>query len=125
MSGLLLDTHVVVWWAISSPRVRPEWVERIVAPDNRVYVSAATVWEIEIKKRSGKLDFGFDVLDLAGENDFELLAISPEDAAAAGSVEWEHRDPFDRMLVSQARRRELVLVSADDAIRAAPGVRVL
>ena len=125
MTNLLLDTHVVVWWTIASSRVRPEWVELIAAPENRVYVSAATVWEIETKKRSGKVDFGFDVLALLGEYDFEPLAISPEDAAAAGSLDWEHRDPFDRMLVAQARRREYALVSADDAIRGAPGIRVL
>lgn len=125
MTALLLDTHVIVWWATANARLHSSWAEPIAAPENRVYMSAASVWEIEIKKRADKLAFEFDVLDLTDEYGFEPMEISPQDAAAAGALDWEHRDPFDRMLVAQAMRRNLTLVSADDAVRAAPGIRVL
>lgn len=125
MTSLLLDTHVLVWWALASPRIRGEWVEALVDPENAVAVSVASIWEIEIKKRSGNLDFDHDPIDLAREYDFELLPIAARDARLAGSLDWDHRDPFDRMLVAQALERGLTIVTGDDAVRAAPGIRAL
>lgn len=125
MTSLLLDTHVLVWWALASPRIRGEWVEALVDPENAVFVSVTSIWEIEIKKRSGKLDFGHDTIDLAREYDFELLPIGARDARLASSLDWDHRDPFDRMLVAQALEHGLTIVTGDDAVRAAPGIRAL
>jgi PIN domain nuclease of toxin-antitoxin system len=125
MTGLLLDTHVVLWWLQGSPRVRPHWVEAVVDADNVVSISAASVWEIEIKKRAGKLDVPFDVIELSEANGFELLSISAGDARLAGSLEWDHRDPFDRMLAAQSLERGMTIVTDDAALIAAPGIRTL
>ena len=122
---LLLDTHVVLWWADGSPRIPAAWVEAIVDPRNEAIVSAATAWEVEIKKKSGKLAFSHRVIDVAAESGFILLGISAEDATLAGSLDWDHRDPFDRLLAAQSVEHGLTLVSQDEALRAAPGVRVL
>lgn len=122
---LLLDTHVVIWWATSSPRIPAAWVEAIVDPDNEPMVSAATAWEVEIKKRSGKLNFSPTVLEVAAESGFSLLGITAEDATLAGSLDWDHRDPFDRILAAQSSGLGLTLVTEDAALRAAPGVRSL
>lgn len=125
MTGLLLDTHVMVWWALASSRVKSEWVDAVVDPENAVAVSVASIWEIEIKKRSGKLLFDYDAVDIAREYEFELLSINPRDAQLAGSLDWDHRDPFDRMLVAQSLDRGLTIVTGDDAVRGAPGIRTL
>ncbi len=120
---LLLDTHVVVWWAEGSPRIPAAWIEAIVDPENEAIVSAATAWEVEIKKRSGKLAFSPTVLEVATDSGFALLDISAEDATLAGSLEWDHRDPFDRILAAQSVGLGLTLVTQDQALLAAPGLR--
>ena len=94
-------------------------------PSNSVAVSAATVWEVEIKKRAGKLHFPHDVVSLARGYGFELLSISSLDARRAGSLEWDHKDPFDRMLAAQSLERDMTIVSDDVAFRDAPGVALL
>ncbi len=114
-----------MWWVLASPRVKASWVEALVDPENTVAVSAASIWELEIKKRRGKLDFPYDLIELTEEYDFELLAISPADARSAGSLEWDHRDPFDRMLAAQSLARGLTLVTDDSALTSAPGIRTL
>lgn len=123
--NLLLDTHVVMWWAEASPRLQASWIDAIVDRANVVYVSAASVWEVEIKRRNGKLPFPHRFIDVATEYSFEMLSIHAHDAALAGALDWEHRDPFDRMLAAQCIGRGLSLVTADDALRQAPGIRIL
>lgn len=123
--NLLLDTHAFIWWVRGDSRVSAAWIEPVVDPLNRVYVSAAVAWEIEIKKRNGRLDFAWSTPEIASEFGFELLPISVEHASAAGALEWGHRDPFDRMLVAQSIDDGLVLVTVDSVVASAPGVRVL
>jgi len=125
VSRILLDTHVFMWWVDASSRVKPSWVEAIVDEENSVHVSAVCAWEIETKKRGGKLRFGHDVAATSAQLGFEHLAITMAHATTAGSLEWDHRDPFDRMLVAQALQNDMILLSADEAMRSAPGVRVL
>jgi PIN domain nuclease of toxin-antitoxin system len=122
---LLLDTHVVIWWAIGSSRLPAAWIEVIVDPDNEVLVSAASAWEVEIKKLSGKLFFSPSVVEVVQESGFTVLPISAEDATLAGSLDWEHRDPFDRMIAVQSVEHALTVVTHDEVLRAAPGIRVL
>jgi PIN domain nuclease of toxin-antitoxin system len=88
-------------------------------------VSAVVSWEIETKKRIGKLVFGHDVVSMTDALEFEPLAITMEHSALAGSLDWDHRDPFDRILAAQAMASDLTLVTADAAMRSAPRVRVL
>jgi PIN domain nuclease of toxin-antitoxin system len=125
VSRLLLDTHVFLWWVQASPSIRSSWVTAILDDSNSVHVSAVVAWEIETKKRVKKLDFDDDVARIVGEFGFEPLSVTMTQASSAGSLDWEHRDPFDRMLVAQALSDDMVLVSADDAMKSAPGVRVL
>jgi len=115
---LLLDTHVLLWWLDDSSRLGPTGRARIADPRARVFVSAATGCEISIKRALGKLRAPADldaVLDRAG---LERLAITFRHGEAAGDLPPLHRDPFDRMLVAQARLERLALVTADEAIRA-------
>ena len=114
----LLDSHVLLWWLEGNPRIGPTPRGIIADPAARVLVSAASVWEIGIKQALGKLRAPESVLDLLQEEGFDELAITARHAEAAASLPPLHPDPFDRMLVAQARLDRLTLVTHDEAIQA-------
>lgn len=109
---LLLDTHVLIWWMEDSKRLSVEAREAIAVADE-VRVSAATVWEIAIKRALGRLDLPEDYLDHVERSGLRSLSITVEHAEAAGALPRHHDDPFDRMLVAQTRVEGLTLVTAD------------
>lgn len=125
MTALVIDTHVFLWWAEASSRIRSEWVEVILDQSNEVHLSAVSGWEIDTKRRLNKLDFDGDVARVAAAFGFTELAVTMEHATLAGRLDWDHRDPFDRMLVAQAIVEGAMLLTADDVMKSAPGVRVL
>src|SRR5262245_2414511 len=100
---LLLDTHVVLWALAASPNLARNLRRTIADPKNDVLVSAATVWEIAINKRLGKLDAPDNLLEVLEASNFSPLSISFVHAAAAGRLPPHHDDPFDRMLIAQAQ----------------------
>lgn len=114
----LLDTHAFLW-APSAPAKLPRGVVQIVEdPEHEVFLSAVSIWEAAIKLRSGRLDIGGrTAVDLLNEaNDMNVRLISLEPAEAAPHVlrtEETHFDPFDRMLIWQAIRGDLTLISGD------------
>ena len=111
--NLLLDTHALIWWFMGEGLA--SGAEAAIAdPDNLVYASAASIWEISIKQAIGKLAVSGDI-DTAISTEFEPLPITFSDARMAGELPSHHRDPFDRMLLAQAIRRGLTLVSRDPA----------
>lgn len=119
---LLLDTHVFLWW-LASPDRLGETSRRVIAdPANRIFVSAATAWEVAIKRRLGKLAYDGSVSESIRRNGFLELPVQVRDAEDAGDLDWNHRDPFDRLLVAQARNAVLTLVTADATMRAFGGV---
>ncbi|MEO5576681.1 MAG: type II toxin-antitoxin system VapC family toxin [Gaiellaceae bacterium] len=111
---LLLDTNAFVWWIGDDARLGRSARTLIGDPDNDVFVSAATAWEIAIKRAKGKLTFG-DVADALEENSFEPLPIEVAHGVAAGGLPPHHRDPFDRVLIAQAQHHGLAIVTADGA----------
>ncbi|RDI43921.1 type II toxin-antitoxin system VapC family toxin [Nocardia mexicana] len=115
-SGLLLDTHVAVWWLNADPALRDDVKERL-AHEPDVYVSSATVWEVAIKQTIGKLDGPEDLPERIRDSGFVQLNIDCEHALAAGRLPLIHRDPFDRILVAQAQCENLILVTRDPYCR--------
>lgn len=111
--SLLLDTHILLWWLSDDPLLPTAAREAITSPDRVVLVSAATAWEIAIKQAAAKLDAPDDLLDALKSNDFETLPITAVHALAAGALPQHHSDPFDRMLIAQARAESLTLISVD------------
>ncbi len=114
---VLIDTHVAVWWADGVTQLTAPAAAAIADPTATVWLSAASAWELTIKVRSGKLSV--DVHKLVEglvQHGVTLLGIGIDDAISAGSLDWHHRDPFDRMLVAQASRRNLMLITRDRAI---------
>jgi PIN domain nuclease of toxin-antitoxin system len=114
--NLLLDTHAFLWWDCDDSSHPESFRAAIAAPENSVYVSAASVWEIAIKRSTGKLDFAGSVKDAVAEQGFLPLSISVAHAEQAGSLPPLHRDPFDRLLVAQAQLEGLTLVTVDEQI---------
>ena len=114
---LLLDTHAFLWWLAGSRRLSRSARQAIEDEANDVLVSAASAWEITTKHRLGKLPEAEEVaLDVSGAiagQSFEELPVSVSDAARAGALPTPLRDPFDRMLIAQALRRDLILVSIE------------
>ena len=121
---LLLDTHVFMWWQMGDRRLGGLARETIESAA-RVFVSAVSVWEIAIKRRAGKLVFEVSPVPAISGNGFVELPISGGDAERAGSLDWAHSDPFDRLLVAQAERTSGVLVTADREIAAYRGIAQL
>ncbi len=114
--SLLLDTHVVLWWLMDDDTLSTEVKERIDTEAD-VLISAASVWEIAIKQALGKLTGPPDLLDIVASSGLVELPIRSRHAVAAGGLPPLHRDPFDRMLVAQARCDELTLMSRDPLVR--------
>lgn len=115
---LLLDTHVLLWWLGDDRRLKTLERRAIADADAIVHVSAATVWEIAIKKNLGRLDVDTEALERAMEAGAMVeLAIRWRHAKATAALPRHHEDPFDRLLVAQAQIEGLVLVSYDTVFR--------
>ncbi|MCY4180086.1 MAG: type II toxin-antitoxin system VapC family toxin [Litoreibacter sp.] len=108
---LLLDTHVLLWAVLNDPRLSKTQSDAIAGGE--LYLSAASVWEIGIKRALGKLDVPETLFDVAVDAGCRPLPISWAHAEAAAELPPHHADPFDRMLVAQARCEGLQLVSSD------------
>ncbi len=112
MTGLLLDTHVFLWWRENSPRLSARARQGIATAD-LVMVSAASAWEAAIKIALGRLRLPDSFESGVLASGFERLPIGFAHAEESGSLPPHHRDPFDRMLVAQARIERLTLVTHD------------
>lgn len=114
-TGLLLDTHIVLWALRDDDRISPVRPQ-LVDPTRRVVVSAASVWEIAIKVGLGKLRAPDDVVEQIETAGFEQLSISASHASGVRDLPPHHRDPFDRLLVSQAAAEGLRLLTVDEKL---------
>jgi PIN domain nuclease of toxin-antitoxin system len=113
---LLLDTHVVIWWLADDPTLS-DTLKSVLDSEPDVYLSPVTVWEIAIKQVAGKIKEPADLAERLRNSGFKELSVTSEHAVAAGQLPMIHRDPFDRMLVAQARCADLMLVTRDADIR--------
>lgn len=114
---VLLDTHVLLWSLAAPERLGADVARMLDEAD--VFVSAASLWEISIKTALGKLDARpREVLTAIEPAGFILLEVRAEHAVRVGELPMHHRDPFDRLLLSQALAESLQLLSYDDALLA-------
>lgn len=121
-NAVLLDTNALLWWVGDPDKIAPAVREQLAATSTEVVVSAASAWEVAIKTHVGRLPGGEALLSVWDETlssiRADALDITTADAIMAGGLSWPNRDPFDRMLVTQAARRGLVLASSDSTILA-------
>lgn len=113
---LLLDTHTFLWWLTNDTKLGPDTRRAIADRANDIFVSAASAWEIAVKRALGKLDAPGDIGDWIRRADFHSLSIDVEHAVVSADLPRHHADPFDRLLVAQARLENLTLVAHDDEI---------
>lgn len=111
---LLLDTHALLWWLAGEP-LAPAATRAIADAGNLVAVSSASVWEIAIKASIGKLEVDDDIVLAIHDGRFEPLPVTIDHAAAVRALPHHHRDPFDRMLIAQARLEGLTIATRDPA----------
>ncbi|WP_046300798.1 MULTISPECIES: type II toxin-antitoxin system VapC family toxin [unclassified Mycobacterium] len=117
--NVLLDTHTLLWLVSKPSNVDADTLAILSDPGTSVWVTAASAWEIATKTRLGRLDGGALLstwTDIMADMSSTELAIDSADAILAGRLPWEHRDPFDRIIVAQALRRNLTIATRDTKI---------
>jgi PIN domain nuclease of toxin-antitoxin system len=129
VTPLLLDTHALLWVLVDPDRIPASTLAAIQSPETALYVSAASAWEIGTKHRLGELEGAAAVVSGYSEHLRALradeLAITGHQALMAGTLQWSHRDPFDRVIVAQAMLGSLPVVTSDPALTGFPGIRTV
>ncbi|WP_299074207.1 type II toxin-antitoxin system VapC family toxin [uncultured Paraglaciecola sp.] len=124
MKRILLDTHALIWWLNGDNQLGANAIEHIANPENDIYVSAATVWEMSIKQQMGKLVVPEDIESKVEQAGFSELPITLFHGQQAGRLHLHHRDPFDRMLIAQAQAEGLQILTKDEQFPAY-GIRLI
>lgn len=109
---LLLDTHVALWWRQDSRALRAD-VKRRIAQANEVHVSAASAWEVALKTTIGRIRLDVNFSEQVRDSGFDELPVTFEHVDQLQELPPHHADPFDRMLVAQAQKEGLTLVTHD------------
>ncbi len=113
MKRILLDTHALIWWLNGDEQLGLRSRAYIEDASNHIYVSAATSWEMSIKRQLGKLESPNDLDAILEAEGFTPLPVSIFHGEQAGRLPVHHRDPFDRMLIAQAQAEGLQILTKD------------
>ena len=120
----LLDTHTFIWYVTDERQLTTLVLELINDENNEILLSIASIWEMAIKQSTGKLSFSLPfevfIIQQLSLNKFNLLEIKIDYLAVVASLPLHHRDPFDRLLVSQAMVEQLPILSIDSAFDSYP-----
>jgi PIN domain nuclease of toxin-antitoxin system len=112
----LIDTHILIWHLVGDAQLSPARWNLIADPDNKVLISIASLWEIAIKLSRGKLAISMsieDVISCIERSTSSLAAIEPEHLIIVASLPFHHRDPFDRLIISQALIEGIPILTSD------------
>ncbi|HCR86227.1 MAG TPA: PIN domain nuclease [Alphaproteobacteria bacterium] len=112
----LIDTNIFIWASDDSEKLTKEVSSIIKNPDNKIYISLASYWEIEIKKNLGKIKIASDFEYIANYNGYQILEIKTSHIRNLKNLEKIHNDPFDRLIISQSVVENLTLVTSDKII---------
>jgi PIN domain nuclease of toxin-antitoxin system len=111
---LLIDTHILLWWLSDDTKLPGNARQLISTPDNAIFVSHASLWEIQIKAMAGKLSANLqNIIQQLPENIFQQLPIHANHLLTLGKLPPHHQDPFDRMLIAQAIHEPMHLLTHD------------
>lgn len=115
--NLLIDSHEFIWWADSSQRLSADALAALLDKTNVLYLSLASVWEMQIKVQIGKLSFKRGLKNTIEmhrlQNNLQILPITPEHIYELENLPFHHKDPFDRLLIAQAIVEDFILVTDD------------
>lgn len=120
----LVDTHVLIWLAVESPRLSEGVRDLLTDPDNTIYFSAIAIFEIAVKQQLSKINFKVDasaIRRMMIDKGYVELVVDGIHAAFVGTMPLLHKDPFDRLLVAQANVEGITLITADERIARYPG----
>ncbi len=111
--NIIIDTHIFLWLASDVKKVDKRYMKYIEDTNNSIFLSSLSIAEIMIKKSIGNLDFNADILMIVDEMGIEVLDFDANSALLLGSLPFHHRDPFDRMIISQAITKKYKIISVD------------
>ena len=114
---VLIDTHIFLWWDRQLRNLSRPLRAAIEDDANDIFVSAASIWELAIKREIGKLSFRRSIVDAVAELGFEILPVTGSHAEHAGGLPRHHNDPFDRLIIAQACLEGMVLGTQDRLMR--------
>ena len=117
---ILLDTHLLLWWLEGSPSLSAQAREMICAPENTVFVSAVSLWEIWLKQSLDKLRLPVDFTERLAAGSFESLPLMASQTRRVSLLPWCHRDPFDRIIISQAIHEDFTVATIDSNFKLYP-----
>lgn len=120
---IMLDTHAFLWWDSEPEKLSKNALELCQNSENTMFLSAASVWEMQIKIQLGKLRIDLPLSDLIHqqeENGIEILPVRVSHVLEINNLPSHHKDPFDRLLIAQARVEEMVFISADPIVAQYP-----
>ncbi|CAN5389474.1 type II toxin-antitoxin system VapC family toxin [soil metagenome] len=116
----LLDTHIILWWFTHPEKIKPNARNIICDKTNTVFLSSASFWEMAIKKTLGRLTLPHNLIETVALEGFKILPILPEEGLGVADLPLLHADPFDRLLIIQAKLHDLVLITQDEKIQQYP-----
>lgn len=116
----LLDTHVVLWWFTTPETMKKKTQSIIRDKSNQIFVSSVSFWEMAIKKSLGRLTLPHNLIEMVAAEAFNILPIMPEDGLGVADLPLLHTDPFDRLLIMQAKLNDLVIITRDKKIAEYP-----
>jgi len=115
--NLLLDTHIILWWLKDAPVLSTKHKELLSNPEHVCFISAASIWEISIKSAIGKLEIPDSYIEELQMEGFQELPIHWKHTNMVKYLPLHHRDPFDRLLIAQAKIENLTLLTVDNHIQ--------
>lgn len=113
---VLLDTHFLLWWLADAPELGERGREVISAPENLIFFSAASLWELRIKEGIGKIELPASFANALSAEAFEPLSVTVKHTEALRGLPLHHRDPFDRMLIAQAQVESMTFLTRDKIV---------
>lgn len=117
---ILLDTHIFLWALGDVEKLTTKQKSLLSNKDNSLYVSAMSLAEMTIKKSLGKLDYQFNPIEAAASLSASIVPFEGTDAVTLEQLEWHHKDPFDRMIISQALNNKFAIMTVDKQFKHYP-----
>lgn len=116
----LLDTHVILWWLATPEKINAKVQNIIRDKSNSIFLSSGSFWEMAIKKSLGRLTLPHNLIEAVAAENFKILPIMPEDGLGVADLPLLHSDPFDRLLIIQAKLNDLIIITKDSKISEYP-----
>jgi len=116
----LLDTHVILWWLTEPKNIAVKARKIISDKEENIFISSASCWEMAIKKGVGRLKFPSNLLEIITAEGFNIIPINAIESLSVADLPLIHHDPFDRMLVMQAKLNDMILITRDETIMKYP-----